>query len=117
MKGAAHGCISPTPTLARRTIGDTYEEFLANLYMPEELLRNRNRHERKVYAFEPARTPGSGAVEEFRLFITKLLRANDSRFQFFHDAVSRNSKEHIRAALTACKDKELTKWLQTYITR
>jgi len=72
MKGAAHGAISPTPGLARRAIGESFEEFLANLYMPEELLRNRNKHERRVYDYEPTREPGTGLVERFRQFILHL---------------------------------------------
>ena len=73
MKGAAHGAISPTPGLARRTIGESFEEFLANLYMPEELLRNRNKHELRVYEHEPRRQPGTGLVEGFRQVILGLL--------------------------------------------
>jgi hypothetical protein len=73
MKGAAHGAISPTPALARRTIGETCEEFIANLHMPEVLLRNRNKYERRVYRDEPKRRPGTGDVERFRSFILKNL--------------------------------------------
>lgn len=117
MKGAAHGCISPTPTLAWRTIGRTYEEFLANLYMPEELLRNRNKHEKHVYKKEPKRESGSGKVEAFRLFISSLLKSNDHRFQVFHAAVSGNSSEQIRRALEKCKDKEIKEWLNIYLKK
>ncbi len=117
MKGAAHGCISPTPTLAWRTIGQSYEEFLANLYMPEELLRNRNKHETRVYKHEPLREPGTGLIEGFRSFISKLLKANDSRFQIFHAAVSGNSSEQVRRAIGICKDKEMNKWLQLYLKK
>ena len=103
MKGAAHGAISPTPTLAWRTIGESYEEFLANLYMPEELLRNRNRHERRVHRHEPKRPPGSGMVEDFRSFLLRLLKKNDARFRQFHEAVAGNSTETVRKAIQHCK--------------
>jgi len=115
MKGAAHGAISPTPTLAWRTIGETYDEFLANLYMPEELLRNRNKHEKRVYSHEPKRPPGSGKVEEFRRFILGLLKKNDDRFRQFHDAVHGNSVEQVRMAMRLCKDGGILQWLQLYL--
>lgn len=114
MKGTAHGAISPTPTLARRTIGDTFQEFLANLYMPEELLRNRNKHERQVYEYEPKRKPGTGKVEEFRAFILGLLREGGERFQQFHGAVSPNSARAIQSALRDTKDPEIKTWLKWY---
>jgi len=117
MKGAAHGAISPTPTLARRTIGETFEEFLANLYMPEELLRNRNKHEQRVYEYEPERKPGTGKVEEFRAFILDLLNRQDGRFQTFHNAVSANSTRAVRECLKGLKDWELRKWLRMYLKR
>jgi len=115
MKGAAYGSISPTPSLARRTLGKTFKEFVANLYMPEELLRYRNRYERKVYKFEPAREPGSGVIEDFRDFIFRLLRAKGKRFAIFHDVVSKNSKRKIREFLPQCKDNEMKKWLTYYL--
>jgi hypothetical protein len=114
MKGAAHGAISPTSSLARRTIGDTFEEFLANLYMPEELLRNRNKHEKQVYPFEQKRRQGTGLIEEFRAFITDLLAQQDKRFLFFHNAVSPNSVRVVRGHLRDTKDRELKKWLTLY---
>ena len=117
MKGAAHGAISPTPTLAWRTIGETYEEFLANLYMPEELLRNRNRHERRVHRHEPLRVPGTGNVEEFRSFILRLLKKGDARFRQFHDAVCGNSVEQVRNAMRRCKDEEMLRWFQFYLKK
>ena len=83
MKGAAHGAISPTSSLARRTIGSTFQEFVTNLYMPEELLRNRNKHEKKVYPFEQKRKQGTGLVGEFRDFISDLLAKQGQRFLFF----------------------------------
>lgn len=115
MKGAAHGAISPTPSLATRTIGKTFQEFVANLYMPEELLRNRNKHEKRVYRYEPKRKPGTGLVEEFRKFIVKLLSKQNDRFYFFHLAVSDNTTESIKHALGQTSDKELTKWLTHYL--
>lgn len=117
MTGAAHGAISPTPTLARRTIGDTFEEFLANLYMPEELLRNRNKHETRVYPNEPKRRPGTGKIEEFRSFILGLLRQQDDRFETFHTAVSPNTAAAIRACLKTLPDPEMKKWLRFYLKR
>ena len=115
MRGAAHGAISPTPSLARRTIGADLEEYLANLYMPEELLRNRNKHEKKVYPHEPKRKPGTGKVEEFRKFVLGLLRKQDDRFWAFHLAVSGNAQADVRAALKTVKDKEIRKWLKLYL--
>jgi hypothetical protein len=115
MKAAANGAISPTCGLAWRTIGATFEEFIANLYMPEELLRNRNKHEKLVYEFEPKRKPGTGKVEAFREFITKLLNAQDERFRFFHNAVTPNAAAAVKAHLQRRTDKEMEKWLRLYI--
>jgi hypothetical protein len=117
MKGAAHGAISPTPTLAWRTIGETYEEFLANLYMPEELLRNRNKHELRKHEHEPDRPPGTGLVEGFREFILELLQRRDARFRLFHNSVSGNSTEQIRKAMQTCKDEEMLKWFRVYLMK
>lgn len=117
MKGAAHGAISPTPTLAWRTIGATFKEFIANLYMPEELLRNRNHHERRVYDFEPKRNPGSGKIEAFRSFILKLLKNQDEDFLFFHNAVSPNSVAHIRNQIGNSPTKEIKQWLKMYLEK
>ena len=115
MKGAAHGAISATPSLAKRTIGKTYKEFIANLYMPEELLRHRNKYERRVYDSEPERKPGTGEIEAFRSFILGLLKAQDERFLAFHNVVSQNRKGAIRDYLDKCKDEELKKWLEFYL--
>lgn len=117
MKGAAHGAISPTPTLAWRTIGETYEEFLANLYMPEELLRNRNKHEKRVHRHEPRRLPGTGKVEKFRSFVLRLIKKGGSRFRQFHDPVSVNSVEQVRRAIGRCKDQEMLQWFQFYLKK
>ncbi|MFC1584000.1 hypothetical protein ACFL5V_00485 [Fibrobacterota bacterium] len=117
MKGAAHGAISPTPGLARRAIGSSFKEFIANLYMPEEMLRNRNVHEKKVYKHEPKRKPGTGKVEEFREFILRLLKRRDNRFLFFHKAVTPNTTASIRNHLGECKDKEIRKWLKYYLEK
>jgi hypothetical protein len=117
MKGAAYGAISPTPTLARRTLGHSFEEFVANLYMPEELLRNRNRHEKKVHPGEPRRKAGSGKVEEFREFMIGLLRTQDERFWSFHDAVIQNLAKAIRECLGDTTDHELRKWLRLYLKK
>lgn len=115
MKSAANGAISPTCSLAWRTIGVSFEEFVANLYMPEELLRNRNKHEMKVYELEPKRKAGTGKVEEFRAFIMRLLQAQDDRFRFFHNAVTPNSASVVKTNLTRCTDKEMKKWLELYL--
>lgn len=115
MKGVAHGSISPTPSLAKRTIGGTYRQFVANLYMPEELLRNRNKYERKVYKSEPKRNPGTGDIERFRSFILNLIRQNNERFTQFHKAISQNKKTATKEYLAKCKDKEITKWLRFYL--
>lgn len=117
MKGAAHGAISPTPSLAHRTIGSTFEEFVENLYMPEELLRNRNKHEKRVYKYEPARAPGSGKVEEFRNFMRTLLDTRDERFLIFHKIVSPNTVAAVREGMDRTRDKELRKWLRLYLKR
>jgi len=115
MKGVAHGAISATPSLAKRTIGKDYKEFIINLYMPEELLRNRNKYERKVYKHEPARKPGTGEIESFRSFMRKLLRAQDDRFKKFHSVVSQGSKTAIRKYLEQFDDEEIKKWLEYYL--
>jgi len=117
MKGAAHGAISPTPTLARRTIGETFDDFIANLYMPEELLRNRNRHELRVYPEEPDRKPGTGKVETFRTFILALIKKNNAVFREFHEAVAANTADAIRAAMRKCRDEEVKAWLDTYLRK
>jgi hypothetical protein len=117
MSGAAHGAISPTPALARRTIGESFEAFVANLYMPEELLRNRNKHEKRIYPNEPKRRPGTGKVEAFRSFVLGLLKRQDARFWTFHDAVSLNSAAAIRACLKGLRDAEMRKWLRLYLKR
>jgi len=115
MKGVAHGSISPTPSLARRTVGETYNEFLANLYMPEELLRNRNTYEKKIYKYEPKRKSGTGDVERFRAFISGLLSKKDDRFMQFHNIVSKNNNGEIRRYIAKCKDRTMKKWLNFYI--
>ena len=115
MKGAANGAISPTPTLARRTIGGTFQEFLSNLYMPEELIRNRNKHEKNVFDGEPKRPPGTGLIEDFRGFIFGLLERQDDKFQTFHDAVSSNRSDTVRKYIQKTEDPELVKWLKLYL--
>lgn len=117
MRGAANGAIPPSPRFARRAIGETFQEFVTNLYMPEQLLRNRNKHERKVYAHEPERAPGTGLIEDFREFILALLRNPDARFRTFHNAVSVNSVHEVRKCLQKLDDPELATWLKLYLTR
>ena len=104
MKGAASGAISPTPALARRTIGKTFKELVANLYMPEELLRNRNKHEKRVYKHEPKRPPGTGKVEGFRAFILRLIKEQPEENRKFHDAVSPNTVKAVRDYFHQCKN-------------
>lgn len=117
MAGAAHGAISPTPSLAWRTIGATYEEFIANLYMPEALLRNRNKYEKEVYEHEPDRKPGTGDVEAFRAFLLRRIKNPDDAFIAYHKAVRENTRRAVRALLDECDDKELRKWLKFYLDR
>ena len=115
IKGASHGAISPTPSLALRAIGETYEEFIANLYMPEELLRNRDKYEARIYPNKPDRIPGTGEVEAFREFILRLMNAQDEVFFEFHDAVSPCSKEAVRQGHGTCGNQEVKKWLEYYL--
>ena len=115
IKGAAHGAISPTPSLASRAIGKDYEEFIANLYMPEELLRNRNKYEEMIYPYEPERPAGTGDVERFREFILRLLSKQGEAFMEFHAAVSPCSKGAVKQALKTYKDDEVRKWLEWYL--
>jgi len=117
MKGAAHGAISPTPELAWRTIGETYKEFIANLYMPEELLRNRSKHEKRVWRHEPKRPSGTGKVEKFRRFILRLLKSQNEEAIEFHNAVSANTIKTIRDYLHKCKNKEVRQWLELYLRK
>ena len=117
MRGAANGAISPTPGLAWRTVGYTYDDFILNLYLPEELLRNRNKYEKKVYPSEPKRKPGTGHTEEFRTFMKKLLRNQDGTFMKFHDAISSNRVEAVRKYFDECKNAEVRKWLEVYMIR
>ncbi len=65
IKGVAHGSISTTPSLARRAIGCTFYEFVTNLYMPEEMLRYRDKYEKTLYDGETRNKPGNGDIEEF----------------------------------------------------
>lgn len=117
MKGAAAGAISPTPTLAWRTIGKNYKEFIANLYMPEELLRNRNKHEKKIYKSEPERPAGTGLVEEFRSFLRRIFRDNPDEAQRFHNAVGENSSAAVRTYLHEYENEEVRKWLKYYLKK
>ncbi len=117
IKGAAHGAISPTSTLARRAIGHTYEEYICNLYMPEELLRNRNKHEKKVYPYEPKRKPGTGKAEEFRIFILSNLKKTTQEFWRFHYAVSDNSTTAIKEYMKICNNKQFKDWAKWYLNK
>lgn len=115
MKGANHGAIPPKVSYAMRAIGRDYNEFIANLYMPEELLRNRNKYEKTVYPEEPPRQSGTGDVERFREFILRLLKRQDETFKEFHNAVAPCTKEAVKKALSHCKNEEVRGWLKWYI--
>lgn len=124
MKGAAHGAISPTVSLAKRALGSTneqegapidYKEFLAALYMPEELLWYRNTYERRVYKHEPKRPPGTGDVERFRAFIIKELEKQTKNFREFHNVISQNSKMVTREYYKGCKIKKYKEWIEWYV--
>jgi hypothetical protein len=117
MKGVANGAISTTPSLARRTVGNTWDEFLTNLYMPEELLRNRNKHEAKVHREDLENRPGTGQIEDFRHFILKLIKTQDVRFQEFHEAVTPNSVKVVREAILKSNDPEIKQWLSLYLRK
>ena len=112
MKGAAFGAISPTPTLARRAIGNNYEEFISNLYMPSELLRNRDKYEKQIYK---EKSPGTGDIEKFRKFILKHLKKPNKSFPDLYEAIAQNSKATIRGYLKKCVDNEERKWLEFYL--
>jgi hypothetical protein len=114
IKGAAHGAISPTPDYARRAIGFTYKEFIANLYMPEELLRKRNQYEAKLYDNDLGREPGTGEVEEFREFIYSKIEKPDKTFREFHKYVSTNTMADIRKGLDETQDSDVKHWLDYY---
>lgn len=115
MKGANHGAFPPRPSYATRALGATYEEYIANLYMPEELLRNRNKYELKVYAEEPIRPPGTGDIEKFRAFVLDLLNRQDDEFLEFHNAVAPCSKLAIKKAIPNCKSSIVRSWLDWYL--
>ena len=112
MKGAAFGAISPTPTLARRTIGKNYQEFIANLYMPSELLRNRDKYEKKKYNKGRA---GTGDIEEFRKFVLKRLKKPNESFPDLYEVIVQNKKAAIKGYLEKCSDNEERKWLKFYL--
>lgn len=115
IKGAAHGAVSPTPSLALRAFGESYEEYLCNLYMPEELLRNRNKYERRVYPSDPDRVPGTGDVERFREFMMGLLKTQGDAFFEIHKAVAPCTAEAIKEALKTCNNDEVREWLPWYL--
>ena len=116
MKGVAHGAVPTVASLAKRTFGRNLEEFVTNLYMPEDMLRNRDKYEHNIHAGEKPRALGNGEIEEFRKFILSLLRRKSESFYFFHNAVTPNSKITIREALTKTRNQEIIKWLNRYLT-
>ena len=115
VKGVAHGSIPTVASLARRAIGRTFEEYITNLYMPEEMLRNRDKYERTVYPGEKPRVPGNGEIEEFRSFILGLLKQKSALFYFFHDTVTSYRKQDIREAMKHTKNPELLRWFERYL--
>ena len=117
MKGAANGAISPTKGLALRTIGETYEEFIANLYLPEELLRMRNTYEKRVHSHEPERSPGNGRIEDFRDFINNNAQESSDEFIAFHKCISANRRAVTRRYYSECQDNEIKKWLPYYFPK
>jgi hypothetical protein len=118
IKGAAHGAISPTPDYALRAIGESYKEYIANLYMPEEMLRNRNKYEARIYPNDPNREPGTGELEEFREeFIYKKIAKPDDSFREFHRIVTKNSMLDVRKGISKTKDPEVKHWLEYYLRK
>lgn len=115
IKGASNGAIPPRPDYALRALGATYDEYISNLYMPEELLRYRNKYEKKVYSNEPERAPGTGDIEAFRTFITDLLKKANEETRFFHNAIAPCTKESIRSAIESCNNEEVIRWLEWYL--
>jgi hypothetical protein len=114
IEGAAHGAIPTTPSLAKRAVGETYEEFLMNLYMPETLLRYRNKYEKKIYPDEPKRKPGDGTIEEFRKFIWPLLKNPTKEFLEFHKVICQYNMDVIKKYNLECTNKIFKKWLKWY---
>jgi hypothetical protein len=116
MKGATHGAISPTPELALRAVGEDFHTFVMNLYMPEELIRNRDKHEANSLHRRGCR-PGTGKIEQFREFMSGLLSEQGGRFARFHNAVTPNSLAEVRKAIAVCNDEEMRRWLELYTER
>lgn len=114
IKGVAHGSISPTLDLAQRTIGKDYNEFITNLYMPEELLRNRDKHERN-WCNKIINKNATGEIEKFREFILEKLKNPDRDFWEFHEAISQNTSAAIKKYQLKCKKKEYEKWIKFYL--
>lgn len=85
--------------------------------MPEELLRNRNKHERRVYEYEPKRPPGTGKVEEFRALILRLFKEQPEEATRFHNAVSANTISSIQEYYDRCINKEVKEWLKIYMKK
>jgi hypothetical protein len=83
--------------------------------MPEELLRFRNKYEKRIYDSEPQRESGSGEIEDFHIFISKLFENNGTEFIKFHNVISRNSKEETKKFAENCEDKDMKRWLNFYL--
>lgn len=122
IKGVTRGTVSPVPTLARRAIGKDFEEFLMNLYMPEEFLRNRDYHEEKQYEYhnrqikktKKTKKKPTGNIEKFREFLLPLLKRQDEEFWEFHNAVAPNTRQAVRDVMATTKSKDVKKWLAWY---
>jgi hypothetical protein len=85
--------------------------------MPEELLRNRNKHEKKIYSGGRKNHNSTGKLEDFREFISGLLKEQGDRFRYFHNVVTENSSKTVKLALETCKDKEIKEWLELYLVK
>ena len=83
--------------------------------MPEELIRNRNKHEKTVSKDEPKRPPGTGKIEEFQKFIAKYIKKSTKEFWNFHKAISENRTKAIKQYQPMCKNKEISGWLKWYL--
>ncbi len=118
IKAATHGTISPTPGLARRAVGRDKLQFIANLYMPEHMLRFRDVYEATAYEGEKKRDElGTGDIEDFYEFIDKNARKPDEKFIEFHKVIANNSTKEIREFEYKCCDEEYKRWLKLYLKK
>lgn len=85
--------------------------------MPEVLLRYRNKYEKEIYQHEPKREPGTGDIENFRKFISPLLKKPTKEFFEFHQAISQYNMDAVREYQSKCKNEVFHKWLKWYIAK